>query len=245
LEPVTIQAVVIGSVTYSDSSKVVKVLTKESGVIPIWVRTGKKSNKAIWHPLSMVELSGFTRKKTGGLANFKEASRYLPANNLLNDAKRSSVAFFIAEVLDKSLEDEVPLPEVFNLMIDIINLIELETTVSNLHIFFMSRLVEALGLMPEEYDKTNMGAVKSLNLDTGEWSEINISLTAKDHYLNIKLASLLMAISGMNFGQLQGIWLPKSDKKELLLGMVMFVQLHHSGLREIKSYDVLETIFAT
>jgi DNA repair protein RecO (recombination protein O) len=245
LEPVDIQAVVIGSVTYSDSSRVVKVLTKESGVIPIWVRTGKKSKKALWHPLSVVELSGFTRKKSGGLANFKEAARCLPANNLLNDAKRSSVAFFIAEVLDKSLEDEVPLPEVFDLMIDIINLIELETSVSNLHIFFMSRLVDALGLMPEEYDRTNMGAVNSLNLDTGEWSEIKMSLTAKDHYLNFELASLLMAISGMDFEQLQGISLAKSDKKELLLGMVMFVQLHHSGLREIKSYDVLETIFAT
>ncbi len=244
MEPVAIQAVVIGSVTYSDSSRVVKVLTEENGVIPIWVRTGKKAKKAIWHPLSMVELSGFTRKKSGGLANFKEASRCLPANNLLNDAKRSSVAFFIAEVLDKSLEDEVPLPEVFNLMIDIINLIELENSVSSLHIFFMSRLVDALGLMPEELDVENSGLVKSLHLDTGEWSEINRSLTAKDHYLSFDLALKLMAISGMNFEQSQRIVLSKSDKKELLLGMVMFVQLHHSGLREIKSYDVLETIFA-
>ena len=108
----------------------------------------------------------------------------------------------------------------------------------------MSRLVDALGLMPEEFDSINMGVVNSLNLDTGEWSKINTSLTAKDHYLNIKLASLLMAISGMNFEQSQGVRLNKSDKKQLLLGMVMFVQLHHSGLREIKSYDVLETIFA-
>ena len=78
------------------------MLTKENGVIPIWVRTGKKSKKALWHPLSVVELSGFTRKKSGGLANFKEASRRLPANHLLNDEKRSKVALFIAEVLKKS-----------------------------------------------------------------------------------------------------------------------------------------------
>ena len=244
MEPITLQAIVIGSVTYSDSSRVVKVLTKEIGIIPVWVRTGKKSKKAIWHPLSMVELSGFTRKKARGLANFKEASRCFPANNLLNDARRSSVAFFIAEVLDKSLEDEVPLPEVFNLMIDIVNLIEFETSVSSLHIFFMSRLVNALGLMPEDYDRRKRASIKSLNLDTGEWSEINKALTAKDHYLDFELASKLMLISGMNFEESQGVRLNKSDKKELLLGMVMFVQIHHSGLREIKSYDVLETIFA-
>jgi recombinational DNA repair protein (RecF pathway) len=46
----------------------------------------------------------------------------MPANNLLSDAKRSSVEFFIAEVLDKSLEDDVPLPEVFKLMKVIIHL---------------------------------------------------------------------------------------------------------------------------
>jgi hypothetical protein len=53
-----------------------------------------------------------------------------------------------------------------------------------------------------------------------------------------------MALSGMNFEESQDLNLSKADKKELLLGMVMFVQLHHSGFREIKSYDVLETIFA-
>jgi hypothetical protein len=62
--------------------------------------------------------------------------------------------------------------------------------------------------------------------------------------LNFELASILMALSGMNFEESQDLNLSKADKKELLLGMVMFVQLHHSGFREIKSYDVLETIFA-
>ena len=38
--------------------------------------------------------------------------------------------------------------------------------------------------------------------------------------------------------------LQPAERKELLLGMVMFIQLHHAGLKEIKSYDVLETVFA-
>ena len=71
-----------------------------------------------------------------------------------------------------------------------------------------------------------------------------MSLPYKNHYLNFELASILMALSGMNFEESQDLNLSKADKKELLLGMVMFVQLHHSGFREIKSYDVLETIFA-
>jgi len=38
--------------------------------------------------------------------------------------------------------------------------------------------------------------------------------------------------------------LKKHERKDLLLGMVMFIQLHHAGLKEIKSYEVLETIFS-
>ena len=57
------------------------------------------------------------------------------------------------------------------------------------------------------------------------------------------LAELMIEIPGMDFDNMRNLSLNLSDRKELLLAMVMFIQLHHAGLREIKSYDVLETIF--
>ena len=53
----------------------------------------------------------------------------------------------------------------------------------------------------------------------------------------------MIKIPGMDFAQLRNLSLNQNDRKELLLAMVMFIQLHHAGLREIKSYEVLETIF--
>ena len=41
IEP-SLKAIVIGAIPYSDSSKVVKVLTKEHGVLPLFVRLKKK-----------------------------------------------------------------------------------------------------------------------------------------------------------------------------------------------------------
>lgn len=43
------KAIVIGAIPYSDSSKIVKVLTRDEGLIPVFVRLGsgkarKKSN---------------------------------------------------------------------------------------------------------------------------------------------------------------------------------------------------------
>ena len=53
----------------------------------------------------------------------------------------------------------------------------------------------------------------------------------------------MIKIPGMDFDNMRNLSLNQSDRKELLLAMVMFIQLHHAGLREIKSYEVLETIF--
>ena len=54
----------------------------------------------------------------------------------------------------------------------------------------------------------------------------------------------MIKIPGMEFDIMGGLSLNQKDRKELLLAMVMFIQLHHAGLREIKSYEVLETIFS-
>jgi len=235
---------VIGSVPYSDTSRVVRVLTEEKGMTPVWVRTGKKSPKAIWHPLSAVELASFRRKKQDGLATFTEASRALPAINILSDARRSAVAFFIAEVLDKSISEDAPMPKVFKLVWQTVELLETEDSVANLHIYFLGHLIDALGLMPEEFDNEITSGLGSLNLDTGEWSDVEMNLSKESHYLKSNLVKIMMGIPGMKFDTMREVIIEKSDRKELLLGMVMFIQLHHAGLREIKCYDVLETIFA-
>ena len=61
IEP-SLKAIVIGAIPYSDSSKVVKVLTKEHGVLPLFVRLKKKGGNSLWHPISVVELSEVKRK---------------------------------------------------------------------------------------------------------------------------------------------------------------------------------------
>ena len=234
----------IGSIPYNDTSRVVRVLSEGQGMIPLWVRTGKKSPKAIWHPLSAVELANFRRKKQDGLGTFSEASRALPAIHILSDARRSAVAFFIAEVLDKSMSEGAPMPEVFKLVWKTVELLETEDSVSHLHIYFLAHLVQILGLMPEEFDDASTKKSGSLNLDTGEWSGVEMSLSKESHYLKYNLVITMMAIPGMKFDVMRKLRLEKSDRKELLLGMVMFIQLHHAGLRQIKCYDVLETIFS-
>lgn len=237
------KAIVIGAISYSDSSKIVKVLTRDEGVVPVFVRLGtgksRKKSNALWHPLSALEIEGFELKSEMG--KFKEASRALPANNILVDPKRTAVAFFLAEVVEKSIKEGGS--EVFNLMWEAVMLLEVSENVANLHFYVLARLVDSLGLMPETAPEEPH--LNSLNLDNGEWSEVMRFGLKKDfHYLEKSLAKTMMVIKGMEFAKMKSLNLLPAERKELLLGMVMFIQLHHAGLKEIKSYDVLETVFA-
>jgi recombinational DNA repair protein (RecF pathway) len=64
--PSTVNAIVIGAIPYSDSSKIVKILTREWGVVPVFVRmgSGKKggARKALWHPFASVQITDLKGK---------------------------------------------------------------------------------------------------------------------------------------------------------------------------------------
>ena len=235
----SLNAVVIGAIPYSDSFKIVKVFTHEYGVVPMFVRLQKKGGaNAIWHPLSFVEFTD-VRKKDGGMATYKNVERVGKAIETLKDPKRTAVAFFIAEVMEKSLVEGAPLEEVYSVLVDGLEKLEDSGNVANLHFYVLARIVEAMGLMPEE----NTSGY-SLHLETGEWHDASPMLSRTSYLLRNDLAQLMIKIPGMEFDTMGGLSLNQKDRKELLLAMVMFIQLHHAGLREIKSYEVLETIFS-
>jgi len=244
----TISAIVIGSVPYSDSSIIVRVYTKDSGMVPLFVRRTKSKSKrntsALWHPLAAINITDLKRKSPSSLGTFTEVDRAVPANNLLKDPRRSSVAFFIAEFMDKSIDVDAPMEDLFVLLWDTIKLLDFSEEISNLHFYFLARVVDILGLMPSEIDIDSLDLINSLNLTSGEWSSSPPSLTLTSHFLSVKLAQRMRAILGMEFDNMRSLNLEKQERKDLLLGMVMFIQLHHAGLKEIKSYEVLETIFS-
>ena len=233
-----LKAIVIGAIPYSDSSKIVKILTPH-GVFPLFVRLSKKGGNSFWHPLASLELGDVRRKNTTSLATCKVVERVIPSIKTQQDPKRTALAFFIAEVLEKSIQEGAQIDRIFEILEETVSLLESDDYVANLHFYTLARVVNALGLMPEKPGKVGM----SLHLEDGEWYDANPLLTKNAYLLKFELAEQMIKIPGMDFVEMRNLSLNQNDRKELLLAMVMFIQLHHAGLREIKSYDVLETIF--
>ena len=171
-ESESVIGIVIGAIPYSDSSKIVKIITREWGVVPVFVRMGKGkragNSKSLWHPFAAVELTDLKRKNAESLATFKEAERCLPANTTLKDPKRTAVAFFLSEVLEKSIHEGAPLAEVFDVVYNAIILLENSESVANLHFYVLAKVVGALGLMPRRVEELGRFARRVELISTSE-----------------------------------------------------------------------------
>ena len=142
-------------------------------------------------------------------------------------------------MIEKSVQEGAHIEGVFDVIEEAVVLLEHDNHVANLHFYVLAKAVLALGLMPEQPGVSGY----SLHLETGEWHDVKPLLSKTSYLLKYDLAELMIKIPGMDFADMRNLSLNQNDRKELLLAMVMFIQLHHAGLREIKSYEVLETIF--
>ena len=93
-------------------------MSRTHGAIALWVNEGRGKNRliAMWHAGALLELSGMNRKGSEGLIRFREARRTVVLDAVIRDPRRSAIVFFICEVIEKTMAEETPHPEVHDLM---------------------------------------------------------------------------------------------------------------------------------
>lgn len=229
-------AVVVGGVAYGDRSRIVRVLTADHGLVPLWVANASK-DKALWHPLATLELADLKPGKGGGLWTAREWHRSTPQLAYRRFPERVSVGFFVAEVLAGCLEEGAPAPEVHALALAATEWLESEPHVAWIHVKFMAELVHALGMMPE----VPPNETSRLDIGTGEYVPSEL---APKTALSPEVVEGLRGILGMEFGQLERLAWARARRKDLVLGAFRYVQAQLGKTRELKSYDVLEALFA-
>ena len=112
--------------------------------------------------------------------------------------------------------------------------VEEEEQVGWIHAEFMGQLIALMGLAPA--GPTSAGA-DVLDLQSGEWK--HAMGTAEDH-LPPPLSQWFVDLTGETGRQFTASF---SDRKELIKGQIRYLGHQLGGLREIKSYEVLEQVF--
>jgi len=233
------RVIVLSVTAHGDQTRVIRVLSRELGVVPLWVRlgTGKKRQVALWHPGALLEVSSLKRKGSEGLFRYQEVHRAVMFEKLISEVRRSSVAFFLAEVVLKTLPEESSHPEVFDLFWETLKKLETIPQTGWVHVLFLGQLIALLGLAPTEEESCKRG----LDLQTGEWID---GVYEDDDHLGPELAALFVfwttPEASVSFAQKLSLL----ERRHLVLGQVRYLQHHLSGPKTIQSYDILESIFS-
>jgi DNA repair protein RecO (recombination protein O) len=134
---------------YGETSIIVNIFTELFGLQGYIVNgVRSKSNKskiALYQPLTLLDLVVYHRAHAN-LNRIKEVKCLQPFQTISMDVKKSAIAMFINEVLNKTLREESHAAEVFDFLYrSIATLDSLKDNYESFHLLFMLKLSRYLG----------------------------------------------------------------------------------------------------
>jgi DNA repair protein RecO (recombination protein O) len=216
------RGIVINYTRYRESSLIVKTYTEEFGLhscIINGVRSKASKNKiALFQPLTLLDLIIYY--KADGLSRISEVRCSYPYKTLSGDPAKSAIAFFINEVLHKTLQEETSNYPLFNFLESSLRLLDQSTEhYENFHLIFLLKLSSFLGFNPEELEDLMPGEVSILNKDE------------EDIYKAVLRGNYESRISMNN-----------QTRRKLLYVLLKFFSAHVSNFERLNSIPVLQEV---
>lgn len=147
------EGIVLKSIPYKESSNIVQVYTKDWGLKSFIIKGGRKKNAAIhsslFQPLQLLSLIAYVNPKNN-LSQLKEVNILRNLNYIYCNIIKSSLAFFLTEVITLSLKEELKDEDIYSFLYSsIVELNEKEDKeLKDFHLFFLYDFAKALGFEP-------------------------------------------------------------------------------------------------
>jgi DNA repair protein RecO (recombination protein O) len=134
---------------FKETSIIVTIFTEAFGLqayIVNGVRSKSAKNRiALYQPLTLLNLVVYHRENAN-IERIKEISCLHPYRSLTADVKKSAIAMFITELLNKTVKDESHASEIFQFLChSLIAMDTLKEGYENFHLIFMLKLCRYLG----------------------------------------------------------------------------------------------------
>jgi DNA repair protein RecO (recombination protein O) len=207
---------------YGESSIIVTIFTGLFGLQTYIVnsaRTSSSKNKiALYQPLTLLDLVVYHRENAS-LLRIKEAKCFHAYQHIPVDFKKSSIALFLNEILNKTVKEQSHAEELCDFLIHSFVHFDLQATnIENFHLIFLIRLSRYLGFRPSGVDELMGGRV------SGDVAEEN----------------LLKQLVAANYSD--PISLSNVQRRNILEIIIRFYVSHSPNFGELKSLSVLREI---
>lgn len=206
---------------YGDSSIIVTIFTELFG-IQTYIVNGVRSKStrsriALYQPLTLLDLVVYY-KENASIKRIKEVKCLHAYQNISRDIRKSALAIFISEVVNKSVKEESHAQEIFEYLLHALILLDhQEANLENFHLIFLIKLSRFLGFGAHQAEEI-LGA----------------------RMLDYEEENLLKKIISAEFAE--PIPMSAIQRRNLLEAIIRFYTLHIESLGEIKSIQVLTEV---
>jgi DNA repair protein RecO (recombination protein O) len=238
---VSTEGIVLHFIKYGESSVIATIYTRDFGRQSYLInaaRSKKSQNKAsLLQPLFFVDLVAY-QKQTRELHRVKELRSNQVYQNIPFEITKSSMAIFLAEVLYKSINEQESYPEMYDFIKNSLLYFDLmEIGSSNFHLWFLFRLTEYLGILP---DTSRVGFEGWFDIKKGAVVHFQPS---HPFFANKEATEYLIQLSALKINEINRFEISRKMRDSLISVLIDYYQLHFEDLGEIKSLNVLREVF--
>lgn len=238
----TTKGIVIHHFKYAEKSVIAKIYTEKFGLLSFilnGVRNAKSKNKAVYlQPLSLVEINFFYKEKKG-LQPIKDIRLAVPYASIPFNINKSTIAFFIAEILYKSIKEEESNSKLFEFLYHAFQFLDLQdTNYSNFHLIFLAQFSKHLGFFPQT---STINSATNLYFALQDGCFVNHQPLHQPH-ISPPISSLFLTILSTNFDTSSDLKVDTVQRKMLLANFLDYYNLHLSNFDNLKTVAILEEI---
>ncbi len=235
------QGIILQTIRHSDSGIIAHVLSEEYGMISVMVK-GIFSKKrghmtAYFQPLQILNMEIYYREKRS-LQSVKEVSLSEALTGISSDFIKSSIAFFMGEVLRKTLNEAEPNRKIYNYVRESVIFLDSNKRIANFHIGFLIGLAGFLGIAPAG---TYSAKESVFDMLAGQYVT---SLPLHGYYMESEFSALLYSFSLCSLEDCNKISLNGNRRSKFLEVVLTYFSLHLPGLSKIKSLEVFTELFS-
>lgn len=232
-------AIVVHSLRYGEADLIVKLFTKTSGLRSYLLKGVLKSKRgkirsSFFQPLTLLEIEAVHKDK-GTLERIKEAKISTPYLTLHSDLIKSSIVFFLSEILKNSIREEETNKDLFEYLETTLLWLDSHDNIGNFHISFMIKLTQYLGFYPD------LSGIDSeyFNMQDGYFqkNDTNLYCVKGEHISKLK------EFLGTTFEESMNIKLSKTLRSQVLNVLLLYFQLHLHEFKKPKSLSILNEVF--
>ena len=241
------KGIVLRTVKYGETSLVVTIFTELFGIQSYMVngaRSSKKnSSKAIMlQPGNLLDLEVY-HNELKNLQRIKECSRAVLYRHLQEDVVKYSMALFMVELLQKTLRQPEPNPDLFYFCEAVLEQLDAadKQIAANIPLFFTIQLPQFFGF--KMHGLPQAGALEEntyLDLAEGDFTS---SMPSHPHFI-AGMPALITAelLKTMQPRELSEIKLNRVIRRELLLKYMDYYALHLPDFGQLKTLQVLHEV---